>query len=993
MAAVAATYGFAFNQPWWLLAALLVVPVVWLGRRSLRQLGRVRRTLAIALRAAVVLLLALLLARPVLSRRHDQLTVIAVMDVSRSVPEEQQRRAQAYLQTTAEGRPAGDRIAVINVAEGARIAALPSESGKLPPREVTLLGRESRLADGVQLAMAIAPPETATRIVVFSDGNQTSGDLIEAARVSGANRIPIDVVPLPYRYRDEVVFKRLVAPAAARTGQTVPLRFVLQSTTQATGRLILHHQGQMITSLPVKLNPGVNVEAAQVTIDTRGMHRFEGRFQADDPAADQLDENNRAAAMTYVAGPGHVRVLDADGKAGAALVRSLQGSRIDARYSQAGELPTNLAELVDTDAVVLVNAETFHFTQEQQQMLVRYVQDLGGGLIMIGGPDSFGAGGWIGSPVAEVLPVDLDPPQKKEMPRGALVLVMHACEMPRGNYWGKRVAIAAVNALSREDLVGVLDYSWQGGGGRNWVHPLSKAGDKKKVIQAIKKMEMGDMPDFRPPLRAAVAALKKSQAGQKHIIVISDGDPQAPSAGFMKQMRAAGITCTTVCVFPHGGQAPPPFRAMAVATGGRFYHVRNPQKLPQIFVKEAQVVRRSLIVESEAGFPPGVNDRASEVVRGLAGAPMPRVRGYVLTGPKGGLNRLVLSARGDPLLATCQSGLGRCVAFTSSADSRWAPDWLAWGGFGRFWEQAVRWAAKSSRRGDCEVFADVQGREVTLTVEAVDAAGKFVEFASLSGQVFDPDSQGERLELSQVGPGRYRARFQAGQPGSYLVNLRYQRAGAKGEDAGGMVHTVVTVPYAPEFRDLSDNAALLRQAAEATGGRVLPSRASEARLFERTGLNMPRTPLPLTVPLLIAWVALFLADVAVRRIAVDVRAVPRAAAALFARLLPQREAPERLQRLRARREKLREQLVARRRKKAEPLAGRRYRGAETGTPASGPLPVADVDKPRQDAPAPAEPAKPPPERAAPAGPEHLQRLLRAKRKARGGRGTENDKGT
>ena len=115
------------------------------------------------------------------------------------------------------------------------------------------------------------------------------------------------------------------------------------------------------------------------------------------------------------------------------------------------------------------------------------------------------------------------------MPKGALVLIMHACEMPQGNHWGKTVAIAAVKALSRLDLVGVVDFAW-GGGDSHWVYPLSPAGDKKAVIAAVKRMEMGDMPDFGPSMQVALTSLKAAEAGQKHVIIISDGDPRMPPA-------------------------------------------------------------------------------------------------------------------------------------------------------------------------------------------------------------------------------------------------------------------------------------------------------------------------------------------------------------------------------------------------------------------------------------------------------------------------------
>src|SRR6185369_4274360 len=112
----------------------------------------------------------------------------------------------------------------------------------------------------------------------------------------------------------------------------------------------------------------------------------------------------------------------------------------------------------------------------------------GGGLVMLGGPQSFGAGGWINSDVAKVLPVKLDPPQTRQMRNGALALVMHSCEMAQGNYWGQKVAISAIQALSRLDYVGMIAYGCPG-----WCFAL-QTGDKAIAADAAKKMQVGDMP-------------------------------------------------------------------------------------------------------------------------------------------------------------------------------------------------------------------------------------------------------------------------------------------------------------------------------------------------------------------------------------------------------------------------------------------------------------------------------------------------------------------
>jgi len=972
------TYGFYFAQPWWLVASLLLVLIIWLGRQYLAALGPVRRVLAIVLRCLVALILVALLARPMLTRKSLRVTLISVIDRSQSIPVPHQEASLDYLEKALANKMPRDQLGAVDVAEAASISKLPSGDITIRRRNTTLTGGQTKLADGIQMAMAIAPPDTAVRILLVSEGNETAGDLKEAARIAAANKIPIDVLPIRYQYANEVIFTRLAAPAQARSGQTVSLRFILNSTAGASGKLLLNLNGEPVDlvpgspeiAVPVELDPGTNVKTISMPVGTRGVHEFEVVYMPDDPGQDQIIQNNRASAVTYVAGPGHVLVVDSDGSTAQTLSKALENSDIDVRYGTTADFPDNLSTLMDTDAIILVNTGCGNFTFQQQEMLCRYVSDLGGGLIVIGGAESFGAGGWIGSPVAEILPVDLDPPQKKQLPKGALVLIMHACEMPQGNFWGQRVAVAAANTLSRLDLIGVLAYGWQGGLGE-WAFPLAPAGDKKAVISAIKQMRMGDMPSLHSHLQMAYNKLKDCDASQKHVIVISDGDPQDPTTQLLNQCKQAGITCTGVGIFPHSPKDVQSLQRVAQLTGGRFYNVKDPQQLPQIFIKEAQVVRRALILEET--FTPEITYSLSEIVQGLSGA-LPKLDGYVVTGPKGGLNQVVLAShQADPILATCQAGLGRCAAFTSSIDSRWASSWLQWPGFEGFWEQTIRWAGKPSQSADCEVSADIQGRQVTVNVEAIDPEGKFMRFANIEGQVISPDVESSPIELTQTGPGQYNGRFQANSSGSYIVNLRYKKPGD--DEKTHFTHTTVTIPFAPEFRDLTDNAPLLAEVSAITGGRILGSDPNQANLFDPTGLKFPETQLPLLRPLMFVWLVVFLLDVAVRRVVLDVRAMARRVAALASIGKTVRKTDKTLERLQARRRKLRESLDAR---KAAAVASKRYRASEEY---EGELPVADTA--RQVRPQPeSKPEEAPPAKAEPGeGSEHIQRLLRAKRKA------------
>ncbi len=364
----------------------------------------------------------------------------------------------------------------------------------------------------------------------------------------------------------------------------------------------------------------------------------------------------------------------------------------------------------------------------------------------------------------------------------------------------------------------------------------------------------------------------------------------------------------------------------------------------------------------------------SETLKGMA-PPLPPLDGYVITGPKGGLSQLVLAThQADPLLATCQSGLGRCVAFTSSADTRWAGQWLQWSDFARFWEQVVRWAGKPAQATDCEIFTDVEGQQATVNVEAFDTEGKFLQLTAIEGQVLTPEMKGEPMQLVQTGPGQYSGRFRAPVSGSYIVNLQYRRTGP--DEKSRLANAVVNVPFAPEFRDLSDNAPLLKEVSKMTGGRVLSlaSDPNTVNLYEHAGLEFPETHLPLLRPLMLAWIAIFLLDVAVRRVILNVRAGLRRVKAWLLSTA-KREQDQTIARLQARRQKLREQWSAR---TADTIVSKHYEGAEKY---QGELLSTE---PRREMEPPAKPkAEEPPKQKPPQEGTHIDQLLKAKRKATG----------
>jgi uncharacterized membrane protein len=885
------TLAFHYEEPTWLLLLVLIVPVFLLARRSLGGLSRRKALSIFILRCIVIILLANSLAHPVWEKRGKGVTTTILLDRSQSVPRRLMQDSIQFLRTAHEANTDPDnRIAVISIAREPVIVAMPDKHSAIPDAPAESDRTATNLAEGVRRALALIPSDTANRFILVSDGNETEDNVLAAAELAVANDVPIDILLMEYEHQSEVLFEQILAPAVARKGSTINLRLVLRSQTQASGNVYLTLNDERLDlngpdpgdGARVELQPGPNTLTRSVTITQSGAQIFRAIFEPDDPSMDFIEQNNIAMAVTFVAGTGRVLVIDdtMNGAESTHLVQALENTTIDVDVRTPDSLGGGLVLLGGYDAVVLANVPFFAIDDDQDRALHDYVHDLGGGLVMLGGPNSFGAGSWRNTHVAKVLPVKLDPPETRQMLRGALALTIHSCEMPQGNFWGKKVAEAAIKALSSLDYVGIIEFGWQG---TNWTFPLQVAGDKQAAINAAKALQMGDMPDFTPAMQLAFDGLTQVNAGQRHVIIISDGDASPPPKSLLDKFVQAGVSVTTVMVGGHGTPIHlAQMKNVAEATGGRFHNVKNPKNLPEIFFKEAQIVSRSLIQEGEAYQPQLISALPGPVSRFRS---VPPVRGFVLTAQREGLAQTPLAIISteagkqteDPVFAYWNYGLGRSVAYTSDITGRWGQAWVNWGQFASFWEQVMRWVMRPSSPTNMIIATQQNGDRVDVEIEAIDADAAFLNFLQTSAIVLDSKGGRIPLTLRQTGPGKYRGQFNTDNAGAYLINVSYAGGPAE-ERVEGTLQAAVCVPYPREFRDVSDNAAKLEQLRQRTGGRVLTfDDPTVTDLFEKTGTPIPLSPRDVWDLMAIIGACLFLIDVAARRLSIDPNKVRRAA--------------------------------------------------------------------------------------------------------------------
>jgi len=908
-----------FNSPWWLLLLLLLPAMWWFSFHSLSGLGHWRRILALFLRTVVMLLIVAALAEMQYQRTSDRVTVIYLLDQSLSIPQSRRdamiRYANASIREQRKADKA-DKAGVIVFGKNAEVEIPPVDFNIQIARKVeSLLDPDfTNLSGAMQRAMAMFPHDSAKRLVLVTDGNQNIGDALEEARAIAEAGVSIDVMPVPIDQRSDVAVESMVLPPDIRRNQPFEARVVLNNTStdetgagkSVKGRIkIVRKAGDREETLvdePHEIKPGKTVLPFRQEIDQPDFYTYEASFVPDDAANDALTQNNVATAFTHVQGKGLVLLIENWETPGEFdyLVERLRDEGLEVVVQPSNRLFTSLPELQRYDTVILADvprsggddaANVSSFSDEQIKMLVRNTEELGCGLIMMGGPNSFGAGGWSNTELEKAMPVDFQIKSAKVVPVGALVLNMHASEIPQANYWQKVISQEAIKALGPRDYCGLVFF----GQSDQWLWGQSQGGmlrvgaNKQMMLARVDRMQIGDMPDFDPSMKKAVSGLARcADAANKHMIIASDGDPAAPSNATINALKQGGITVTTVAVGSHGPAGSATLQNIATALGGKYYVVNNANALPKIFQREARRIARPLVYEPKPPVSPRITSQ-QEIVQGL-GDSFPPIKGFVLTSIKeNSLVDVILTSpvpaesQNATILAAWTYGLGKSIAFTTDAGQRWTPDWTGWSGYDRFFSQMVRWSMRpTGDTGKFTLATEIRGGKTRVIVSALDKDDQFANYQSMVGTVLGPDMQSIPLSMEQTAPGRYVGDFESGKAGSYLISIRAGNA---------MIRTGVNVGYSDEFRNRETNTPLLESIAElkakkGEAGKLLPplpelpddAAKAEQKLNQHLAVNPFRRDLPQAISsqdiwpwLVLAASVCFFGDVFVRRVQIDLK--------------------------------------------------------------------------------------------------------------------------
>jgi Mg-chelatase subunit ChlD len=749
---------------------------------------------------------------------------------------------------TAAMRP-GDRFGL--VAFGADAALERRPAGRPGSADITSVvsGSGTNIEAALRVAR-LALPADGGRIVLVSDGRETTGAAAREAARAAASRIRVDVLPAGDTTGAQGQLPHIAgvfAPPEVHVGEPFLVSVEAEGASATRGRILLYRDASPPLARDIVFGPD---DTARASFSEQRLQAgvYSYRASMDGESGDASPGESAGAAVTVAGEPAVLYITPGQGAVAALLARSgFRVSRIDARSA-----PPAAAGLSPFTAVVLDGVESDTLDERQTSALARYV-DQGGGLLVLGGPATLNLDGYPTGPLGNVLPVDLRPRAGQRAPGVAFVLVFDKSGSMADRTGGvpkiemaRQAVMRVLEKIPPTDAFGAIAFD----AAPVVVAQPGTVPDPLAIENRLRGIEPGGSTSISPAVDMALGWLRSARAERRHLLLISDGrTTPADAARLRAALTGQRIELSVVAIGADADRAF--FQRLARDTGGRAYFPEDVRQLPIIAAREAvrstggRVVQESFVVRATP----------HPMLAGLDLTTLPRMGGYVVTAARPGADAILKSHLDDPVLCAWRAGLGRVAVFTGDLPSAWSAPLRGWKGFNPLWSRTARWLGRPAGSGRWHATLDDTENGARLVVEADEPDGGFAGVADVRATIRRPDGGTQDIVLRATAPGRYEGSLEASVVGLYVASI----VAREGRDAPE--ERVLRGFYRPASRErrfAGVDMPGLRRLADITGGESLAARDNP---FDRARPAEYREAWPLMATLAMG---VFLVEVALR---------------------------------------------------------------------------------------------------------------------------------
>ena len=785
------------------------------------------------------------LAIPQVVLPQKETPVVFVMDRSASVQDSGAQQLE-WLEKSLQNKNEKDKYSVLSFGEKATIEQMMGKEGLRFPKWDEGTGKDHTNIEGaISLASSVFSNNSGGRIVLFTDGNETMGNLTEAAKLLKNRSIELDTVLLdPHQYEDTAVTE-VEVPSTLYEGEKAAVSVTIESNTAKTGLLHFYENNNKIISKPIDISEGTNIVPIEFAVEQAGLVTFKAEVELTN---DAYAENNKLQVVNMV--KTIPQILLVQNSPNEALVQTLEAAGYKVEVRSSIQLPTVLSGYLNYQSIIFNNIAATDITENQMNLVEKSVKDFGIGFLMTGGENSFGLGGYFQTPIEKLLPVDMDIKGKKEMPSLALMIVLDRSGSMDGSKFSlaKEAAARSVELLQESDTLGFIAFD-----DKPWVivepKPLK---NKEEVVDKIRSVSVGGGTEIYGSLVEAYDQISDLDVKRKHIILLTDGQ-SATNNNYEELINNGSKKNVTLSTVALGADADRNLlEELAEFGAGRFYDVQDSTVIPSILSRETVMATRTYIEDTP--FYPQI--KSGYGWDSLFNQGVPEMNAYIATSAKSESAVPIVSTKEDPILAEWQYGLGKTIAFTSDVNGAWAGDWARWNQWSNFITKMV---ANTLPQYDSEAYSLTVEKEKDRTYLSVSAD----QLSMLPIETTITSERGETIEgnTKMIAPGKYEVDI-GNDPGLYFIHVKQTD-----EDGNISVYqSGFTIPYSDEYLITGINEEKMEELLAITGGIQLQKESQAFRPLKDPAKQKQEIT---EVLLFISFLLLFI-EIAIRRFGLPV---------------------------------------------------------------------------------------------------------------------------
>jgi uncharacterized membrane protein len=688
-------------------------------------------------------------------------------------------------------------------------------SGKLTVKAASIAEADrSDLGEGI-----LARVKKGDNVLLVTDGQSTSGpSLGDVAMFAAANNITLSAVRMPIAKSDAWV----TLDGPTKVASNVESTFTV--TVGTTG-----------AAASVKLKVTIDGESAIDATVPAGTQSFkktlaEGthRIVATIDAQDAFGQNNVFhKTVKAVAKP---KVLYWSEKNDPPM-QQLYSQVYD--VTRTGDLPSDISNYY---AIVVDDIPGSGMSNSQVQTLNEFVTD-GGGLLVIGGPNSYDRGGYQTSQIKNLLPVIIGSPGK-DIGDTNIVILIDASQSASGEEGAgitisRKLTLGIIEDMDPKTRLGVVAFRQSA----EVVSELARKDQTADLIDRVKRIYGAGSSNMAEGIQVSLEMLSKSQ-GSKNLVIISDGlllsQIAAQSRTMVQQALDQGVKVYTIGAaigdeaFIQDRVEEDMLKELATISHGIYFRANEASRLKLIFnpakdeKQKTDNDRQATVLDSNHFITEGFNFKDAMLT------------GYNAMIPKSSARLLATLASGEPLLAVWRLGLGRVASLGTDDGTGWAGP-LVNKDNSAFALRTLNWAIGDPDRKDkyrVEIADGHMGEPLEIQVTA------------------DTPPTSKDMTLVRTGENTYKGTIMPEQTGFVTI-----------------LGTTAAVNGPMEFRQIGESKALDRAVGTTDGRWFAPTASEQIAEFARTkSLQVVREEIPLRWPIAIAIFCVWIIELVIRRL-------------------------------------------------------------------------------------------------------------------------------